>query len=62
MTRNELARLVLNMRKAQKAYFKSRSSVVLEESKRLERQVDLAVEECLSHPTLFGDEDEGRLQ
>jgi hypothetical protein len=63
LERRELARLVLNMRKAQKAAcFEKRSSAALEKYRRLEREVDLAVQECLSEPTLFGDEDEGRLQ
>jgi len=39
----QLAELVQKMRSAQKAYFKTRSAESLEESKRLEREVDLEV-------------------
>lgn len=48
--------LVRAMRKAQIAYFRTRDRVVLDESKRLEREVDA----CLraDQPGLFG-EDEG---
>ena len=37
---SEFERLVREMRTAQRAYFRSRSSGVLEASKRLEREVD----------------------
>lgn len=51
----ELARLVADCRRAQKQYFRTRSTGALEESKRLERRLDEAVEEILRQPTLFGD-------
>jgi hypothetical protein len=47
MTAKELARLVYNMRRAQKQYFKTRGSDALEESKRLEKEVDSKVKEIL---------------
>jgi hypothetical protein len=53
MTVEELARKVLKMRRAQKEYFRTRSSAVLEESKRLEKQVDQVVDEVLTQPRLF---------
>lgn len=56
MTLDALARLVAEMRRAQKEYFRTRSSTTLEESKRLEKSVDAAVRECLSQPTLFGED------
>jgi hypothetical protein len=43
----ELANLVAEMRHAQKEYFRTRSDSALEESKRLERQVDEACREIL---------------
>lgn len=52
------------MRKAQKDYFKFRSSAYLQTSKRLEREIDneitrveaiLAEEERKNQPSLFGD-------
>lgn len=55
---------VVAMRKAQKDYFKFRSSAYLQTSKRLEREIDdeikrveavLAEEECNNQPSLFGD-------
>jgi hypothetical protein len=49
-----LARLVADMRRSQKDYFRTRSSAALEESKRLEKAVDAAVREALEQPTLFG--------
>jgi hypothetical protein len=47
MTAKELARLVYNMRRAQQVYFKHRSRDALEESKRLEKEVDSKVKEIL---------------
>jgi hypothetical protein len=52
-----LANLVADMRRAQKNYFRLRTQGALEESKRLERAVDLAVKDALTMPALpFGDE------
>jgi len=42
MTINEYAKLVNEMRTAQKDFFRTRSGTALEQSKRLERQVDEA--------------------
>jgi hypothetical protein len=53
MTLEELARLVAEMRRAQRSYFRNRSTAKLEESKRLERRLDAAVEEVLGQPSLF---------
>ena len=58
MTVKELARMVYEMRKAQKEYFKGRGSDSLEESKRLEREIDKTVEEVLrGQGSLFDTED-----
>lgn len=59
MTLLELARLVREARKAQRAYFKpsTRSQATLEASKQAERVLDRAVAEILDPPTLFGKED-----
>lgn len=57
MTIHEFARMVSAMRAAQKAYFRTRTQSDLEESKRQERAVDLAVHGVLSPPTLFGRKD-----
>jgi len=48
MTALELARLVKDCRRAQKAYFRDRSMPGLEEAKRLERELDRAVEAILA--------------
>lgn len=56
----ELATLVGRMRKAQRDFFRSKSTAVPEESKRLEREVDRAVSDVLAGPSLFGDEGAGR--
>lgn len=53
MTVDELARLVLDTRRAQNEYFRTRSTGALETSKRLERSLDLTVDEILRQPTLF---------
>jgi len=53
MTAAELARLVTEMRAAQRAYFRSRSDSALEASKALEKRVAAACRECLSQPGLF---------
>jgi hypothetical protein len=54
MTVEQLAELVRDMRRAQRAYFKDRTQGALEDSKRLEKAVDAAVREALEQPTLFG--------
>jgi hypothetical protein len=53
VTVTELANLVAEMRRAQKEYFRTRSSGALDKSKALEKQVDAAVKECLEEPGLF---------
>lgn len=45
MTDNELLYFVKEMRKAQRNYFKTRTGAWLEESKKLERIVDRAIEQ-----------------
>lgn len=64
MNHKEFYDKVVAMRKAQKDYFKFRSSVYLQTSKRLEREIDdeitrveavLAEEERKKQPSLFGD-------
>jgi hypothetical protein len=52
------ANLVAGMRRAQKAFFVGRSRSALEESKRLEREVDRATKDALTVADslpLFGD-------
>ena len=57
MTLKELAQLVYNVRSAQTRYFKTKSNETLEESKRLERELDGHVKEILwGQPKLFGEE------
>lgn len=46
-------KLVRDMRAAQKKYFKTRDRAVLEESKRLEREVDKYLEERSKGMDLF---------
>jgi hypothetical protein len=60
VTCTDLARLVADMRRAQREYFRTRSSAALEASKALERRVDRAVEDCLRQPSLFTDPEEAR--
>ena len=56
MTAAELARLVVEMRRAQRQYFRTRTPDALEASKRLEKAVDEAVRDVLTQPTLnFGE-------
>lgn len=50
---DKFAQLVKRMRDAQKAYFKSRSTLNLEQSKSLERDVDKALTGINTEPTLF---------
>jgi hypothetical protein len=45
VTLEEFAKLVAEMRSAQKEYFRTRSTSSLETSKRLEKQVDQALKE-----------------
>lgn len=45
MTEKEIIRLAEKMRNAQKDYFATRSRTALNESKRLERQLDEAIED-----------------
>ena len=58
MTTGEFADLVQKMRMAQKAYFKTRTKVALDESRFLEKKVDdilkeRAEREAAKQPTLF---------
>lgn len=48
--------LVRAMRKKQKDYFRTRDRVVLEESKRLEHEVDVALARDKDGPSLFPEE------
>lgn len=49
VTDPEFVDLVARMRDAQRRYFKTRSPDVLQESKRLEREVDAAVDAASGH-------------
>jgi hypothetical protein len=56
MSNDEFVDLVSRLRDAQKNYFRVRTADALEGSKRLERDVDKAIEEMRSRdrqPTLF---------
>jgi hypothetical protein len=53
MTVRELAKLVAEMRAAQRQYFRLKSTATLDESIRLERLVDRAVREVLEQPRLL---------
>ncbi len=62
MTTGQFADIVLEMRRAQKEYFKYRSPEALTRSKQLEKQVDEILENRKKHNenpaeqgTLFGD-------
>lgn len=44
MTLDEFAALVQKMRNSQREYFRTKSGTALEESKRLEREVDKALQ------------------
>jgi hypothetical protein len=48
MTTIQLARCVQEMRQAQKLYFRTRTVEALDESKRLERELDKLVNEIIS--------------
>lgn len=53
MNIEEFAKLVKEMRDNQKMYFKTRDSRVLSESKRLEKEVDKALDSILNCKPLF---------
>lgn len=55
----ELAALVVEMRSAQKEYFRTRSGSALERSKLLERIVDAACAEAMRQPGLFDQDMQG---
>jgi hypothetical protein len=48
MTTIDLARHVQEMRHAQKLYFRTRTAEALDESKRLERELDKLINEIIS--------------
>lgn len=50
MTHDEFKALVAEMRHAQREYFRTRTSTALEDSKRLERQVDEALKDDRQKP------------
>jgi hypothetical protein len=50
------ARLVNEMRQAQKEYFRTRSPAALERSKQLEKRVDEATADVFRQPTFFDGE------
>jgi hypothetical protein len=55
MDHEQFAKLVAEMRQAQTEYFRTRSTTALEQSKRLERQVDKALQELADKQgKLFG--------
>jgi hypothetical protein len=56
MTAIELAGLVVRMRRAQKAYFRSRTPTALEESRRVEKRVDEALAEILGRSLFIPEE------
>ena len=61
MTVIDLARIIAEMRSSQKAYFKSRTMDLLEESKRKEREVDKLVREIIEdRPGMLAGFDTGR--
>lgn len=51
MTLEELARLVADMREAQKRYFRTKDVKFLNQSKDLERRVDKATADILNPPS-----------
>jgi len=51
MEMNEFVDLVARMRVQQRSYFRERDSAALRESKKLEKEVDRAVEEMRSSDT-----------
>jgi CHASE1-domain containing sensor protein len=61
MTVQDLARLVADLRKAQKYYFRSQSDSALKEAMRLERRVDETLKFLLSpQRDLFADTEEDK--
>ena len=60
VTAISLARLVADMRRAQKEYFRVRSSSALEASRAPEVRVDRAVREAPAQPDLFGRREDAR--
>ena len=50
MTPDEIIKLAKETRDAQKAYFKTRGYTELDKSKKLERQLDKAIDEYLNPP------------
>ena len=55
MTADEIIKLAKEMRDAQKSWFLCHNRSDLDKSKRLERQLDAAIDEYLDpQPTLFG--------
>ena len=48
MSQAQFILLVRDMRNAQKNYFRTRDKIVLEESKRLEREVDAVIKQYLT--------------
>jgi hypothetical protein len=56
MTYDAFVDLVSNLRAAQREFFRTKSSAALEQSKRLEKQVDAAIREYREQPSLFGRE------
>ena len=60
MTAMELAKQIQAVRDAQRRYFRTRDLADLEESRRLERELDRAVKEILDdQPAMFAFGDEG---
>ena len=56
-TDREFAKLVAEMREAQRNYFKHGDNRMLEHAKRLEKRVDAAVKAALAPPGLFDGEE-----
>lgn len=50
MTSDEIINLAKEMRAAQKAYFKTRGYAELDQSKKLEKRLDKAIDEYLNPP------------
>ena len=53
MTAVELWKLVADMRRAQREYYRTTTPTALAKAKQLEKAVDLALEEILHQGTLF---------
>lgn len=53
MTYSELLTLIKRLRTAQKTFFRTRDYKALEESKKLEKQIDKLIEEEETGPSLF---------